>query len=228
MIGDAAAAGAHHLFQVLVVLDHQIAGGAAGEYLDAADAAAELEFGQFGNIRLRAADIQAHVAPGDLLRIALLPGQLFRIDDGREGVRHIEHRRQPAQDGAPRSRGDGLHRGVAGIAQMHMRVDQAGQHVQAGGVDGFIGRGIGGCADGGDAAVANADIGGFHAPGQDTDAVADQQIEMAGHRRIPFMRSRARPWRVRAAPGLSYFAASVSNTSPAGASPWMWVRCHSA
>ena len=157
VIGDAAAAGAHDAFQVLVVLDHQVAGGTAGEDLDRADAAAEFQLCQFGDVGLGAADIEAHVAPGLAFHVVLLPGELFGIGDRRRGVRHVEHRGKAAEHGGAGAGGDALHRLVAGVAQMHVRVDQAGQNVQAGGVDGLVGGGVGGHAEGGDAAVADAD-----------------------------------------------------------------------
>ena len=53
---------------------------------------------------------------------------------------------------------------VAGVAQMDVRVDQPGQDVQAGGVDGFVGGRVGGHAEGGDAAVAHADVGLLRCP----------------------------------------------------------------
>ena len=64
---------------------------------------------------------------------------------------------------------------------MHVRVDQARQHVQAGGID----YGVGGCrgrdAQTGNSAVADADIGNLLTPGQDAGSVADQQIVVLGH-----------------------------------------------
>ena len=115
-----------------------------------------------------------------LLDVVLFPGEPLRVGDRRRGVRHVEHRREAAEHRGLGAGGDGFHRLVAGIAQMHVRVDQAGQHVQAARVDGFVRRGVGSDAERGDAPVAHADIGGLDAPGQHAGAVADQQVEMAG------------------------------------------------
>ena len=185
VVGDAPASRAHHALQVFVVLHQQVAGRAAGEDLDAAHAAAEFQLRQFGDVLLGAADIQTDVAPRLALDVVLLPRQPVGIDDRGRRVRHVEHRGQSAQHRGPRAGGDRLHRLVAGIAQMHVRVDQAGQHVQPLGVDRLIGRGVGGDAQRGDAAVAHADIGGLDAPGQHAGAVADQQVEMSWHGPIP-------------------------------------------
>ena len=185
VIGDAPAPRAHHALQVLVVLHQQIAGRTAGEDLDAAHPAAKLQLRELRDVLLGAADIKPDVAPRFALDVFLLPRQLLGIDDRRRGVRHVEHRRQPAQHRGPRAGGDRLDRLVAGIAQMHVRVDQAGQNVQAPGVDRLLRGGVRRDAQCGDAAVAHADIGGLGAPGQNAGAVADQQIEMGWHGSIP-------------------------------------------
>ena len=185
VIRDSPAPGPHHALQVFVVLHQQVAGRAAGEDLDAAHAAAKFQLRELGDVLLGAADVQPDVAPGFALDVVLLPRQLLGIDDRRRGVRHVEHRRQPAQHGGACAGGNRLDRLVAGIAQMHVRIDQAGQHVQPFGVDRFVRRGVRGDTERGDTAVAHADIGGLDAPGQDAGAVADQQIEMGWHGSIP-------------------------------------------
>ena len=136
----------------------QVAGGTAGEDFYRADAAAEFQLRQLGDVGLGAADIEAHVAPGLAFHVVLLPGELFRIGDRRRGVGHVEHRGKAAEHGGAGAGGDALHRLVAGVAQMDVRIDQAGQNVQAGGVDGLVGGGVGGHAERGDAAVADADV----------------------------------------------------------------------
>jgi hypothetical protein len=85
--------------------------------------------------------------------------------------------------GAARAGGDGFDGLVAGIAQMHMWVDQPGQHVQAGGVQGLLGRGVRTDTQGDDVTIAHADIGFLHTPGQHAGAVADQKVVMGGHER---------------------------------------------
>ena len=64
---------------------------------------------------------------------------------------------------------------------MHVRIDQPGQHMLPGGVD-HLSRGrAGGYADRRDAPVPDADIGRLHAPRQNADTVADQQVKMLSH-----------------------------------------------
>ncbi len=137
--------------------------------------------GKGRDVGLGAADVEAHVAPGDGFDVVLLPGQAFGVGDRRAGVGHVEHRRQAAEDCAPCAGGDGFDRLVAGIAQVDVRVDQAGQDVQAAGVDRLVGGGIRADTQRGDAAVADADIGVLRAPRQDAGAVADQQVVMRRH-----------------------------------------------
>ncbi len=182
VVGDRPAAGPHHRLQAGIVLDQQVAGRAAGEHLDRAHAGQRFQPAEFRRVGLGGADIQPDVAPAVRLDIALLPGHPLGVGDGGAGVRHVEHGGQPAQHGRLGAGRDGLDRRVTRVAQMDVRVDQAGQHVQPGGVDHLVG-GAGG-ADGGDAAVAHADIGRGLAPGQHRGAVADQQVEM-GHLESP-------------------------------------------
>ena len=66
---------------------------------------------------------------------------------------------------------------VARIAQMHLRVDQAGEDRQPTAVDRLGGLGAGEVAQRGDPPVAHADIGPFHAPGQDAVAPPQHEIE---------------------------------------------------
>ena len=77
--------------------------------------------------------------------------------------------------------GDGFDASVAGVAQMDVRIDQAGQHVQAGGVEHLVRGGVGRNAQCRDPPVAHADGSRLRTPWQDTGAVADQKVKMRRH-----------------------------------------------
>ena len=64
---------------------------------------------------------------------------------------------------------------------MHMRIDQARQHVQTGGVEHLVGGGISACAQRGDTAIIDANIDFLRTPRQYAGAVTDQQVEMRRH-----------------------------------------------
>jgi hypothetical protein len=68
-----------------------------------------------------------------------LVGQSLRAHRRRLGVRHLEHRCDTAQN---RRSAAGLQVFLvfeARLAEMHLRVDDAGEHMQAGGVDAVAG-----------------------------------------------------------------------------------------
>ena len=68
---------------MLVVLDQQGSGGAAGEDLDRADAGLLLQRRQGVDVRLGAGDIESDVAPGLLLGVTAFPVETLAIDDRR-------------------------------------------------------------------------------------------------------------------------------------------------
>jgi len=181
VVGHAAAAVAHDGLQGGVVLDQQVTGAAAGEHLDAADAGLLLQHRKLRGVALRGADIQAHVAPCHALDIPLLPRDLAGAGDGGRGVRHVEHRREAAQHGGAGAGRDAFDGRVAGVAQVDVRVDQAGQDVQPGGLHHLVCRGIARHAQRRDPAAAHADIAGLLPPRQHQGAAAQQQVVMVGH-----------------------------------------------
>ena len=68
---------------------------------------------------------------------------------------------------------------------MHVRVDQSWQNVEAPGVDRIVRGAVPGDTECRNPAVAHADIRLLGTPGQNTCAMADQQIEMGWHGSIP-------------------------------------------
>ena len=82
-----------------------------------------------------AADPEREVAVHAMMPPRQLVGELGLAGGERAGVGHLEHRRDAAQH---RGAGAGLEIflvGQAGIAKMHLAIDDARQDVEAGGVD---------------------------------------------------------------------------------------------
>jgi hypothetical protein len=130
----AAADGVQDRAHAVVVLDQQLAGGRAHEDLDAGRARQPLQLGRLGDILVRAADEEGEVAMHAARRALDLVGERFGARRQRIGVRHLEHGGDAAHDRArePDSRSSLW---LAGLAEMHLGVDHAGQDVQARGVD---------------------------------------------------------------------------------------------
>ena len=87
-----------------------------------------------------------------------LVGEVGLRDGQRISVRHFEHGRDPAYDSAARSRLQVFLVGLAGFAEMNLRIDHAGQDVQSPAVDRLGGGRLPEPADRGDPAVGNADV----------------------------------------------------------------------
>jgi hypothetical protein len=134
-----------------VVGNQQAAGGRAHEHLDAGAAGQPLERGELGDVLVRAADIEGEVAvhaaggAGDLVLEGLAGG------GQRVGVGHLEDAGDAAHDRGERAGREVFLVLEAGLAEMHLGVDDAGEDVEAGAVVDFGGGGGGEIADGGDA-----------------------------------------------------------------------------
>ncbi len=76
----------------------------------------------------------------------------------RVGVGHLEDGGDPAHDGGARTGLEVFLVFGAGLAEMHLRVDDAGQDMEAGAVDHLAGALAGNCAERRDAAAADADV----------------------------------------------------------------------
>ena len=97
------------------------------------------------------------------------------------GVGHLEHSRHATLDGGAGAGFEILLVVEARLAEMHLGVDDAGQDVQAPALDLPRCGGPGQVADGGDPAVANADVA-LHAPVVIHDGAAfEDQVEGLGH-----------------------------------------------
>ena len=102
----------------------------------------------------------------------------------RLGVGHLEHRRDAAEGRRGRAGGEVFLVLEAGLAEMHLGVDDAGQHMQTAGIQHFGGAAVD-RADGGDAAGANGDVRRRDAVRRRGDAPADDEIVRFGHRAVP-------------------------------------------
>ena len=103
---------------------------------------------------------------------------------GRLGVRHLEHGGDAAQHRRPAAGRKIFLVLEAGLAEMHLAVDHAGQDVQAGGVDGLAGEPFADRADLGDAAVPHANIGKPLAVMIDDGSAFEHEIEGLGQVRL--------------------------------------------
>ncbi len=183
VLGVKGGAAADHLedaAQALVVLDQQRAGGGADEHLDAGGAGEPLEFRELVDIFPRGADKKGEVAIHPPAAACDLARQGFSAHRRGLGVRHLEDRRHAAEHGRQAARLQIFLVLEPGLAEMHLRVDHARQHVQASGIDGLGGLGRGQAADGGDPAVFNADIGEAFPGMVDEGGAFDEEIEALG------------------------------------------------
>ncbi len=149
---------ADDLAQALVVLHQEAPRGRADEHLDARAAFRALQHRQLLEIVARAADVEGEVAVHAMRAAPDLVGERLLGDRQRIGVRHLEHPRDAAHDRGARAGLQILFLRQAGLAEMHLRVDHAGQDMQALAVDDFGGARAGKRADGGDAPVLDRKV----------------------------------------------------------------------
>ena len=114
--------------------------------------------GKFVDILARAADVEGEIAEHAVGGAADLVGERFGRDGGGLGVRHLE-------DGGDAARDRGAAAGLevflvlgARLAEMHLAVDDAGQDVKPGAVDGLGRASAAKAAEPGDPAVPDGDI----------------------------------------------------------------------
>ena len=174
----------------LVVCDQQGAGGGAHEHLDPAAAGQPLQLAQ--EVRrsrgCRRRRRRGRSASGPLARASLsarasgsvVVGSVFGISNTAVTPPSTARARAGLQVFLPLQ---------ARLAEVDLGVDDAGQHGQARGVEHLAGRGLAEVADGGDLAVAHADVGQAAAGVVHHLAAADDQVEGLSHWR-PLLRAR--------------------------------------
>ncbi len=141
-----------------IVLDQQVAGGRAHEHLDACRPRQPFEFADIAGIVARAADPEGEVAMHAAGGAPHLVGERCLAGSERIGVGHFEDGGDTAEHRRART---GLQIFLvlqAGLAEMHLAVDDTGQDVQAAAIDRLTGRSLAEIADSGDAPCPHADI----------------------------------------------------------------------
>ena len=168
----------------LLVVDEQVSGRGAHEHLDAGSAWKPLEPRQLLDILPRGADIEGEVAVHAPAPARDLVGERLRAHRRRLGVRHLEHGGDAAKHRGPAAGFEIFLVLEPRLAEMHLGVDHAGQHVQAGGVE-CPARVLGGQrANRDDSAVFHADIGRAFARMVDEGRAFDEEIECFGQDRL--------------------------------------------
>ena len=175
-------AGSHGPLEMGVVLNHQRRRGAARKHLHGADPWLAFQRRQPVNVGLGARHVQADIAPATTRHVAALPRQALGIGDWRNRVGHVEQGGDPAEDRGPRAGLDRFHGWVAGITQVDVAVDQAGQDVQAYRVDHRIRGRADRRTEIRDPPGADAEIDPLGPPRRDAGAAADQEVVV--HRRV--------------------------------------------
>jgi hypothetical protein len=110
-----------------------------------------------------------------------LVGERLRARGLRIGVGHLEHRRDAAHDGGPGAGFEVFLVLEAGLAEMHLGVDDAWQDVQAAAVDLPRRGGVGQIPDGRDGAAPHAHVALEASVVIDDDAALEDQVEGLGH-----------------------------------------------
>ena len=173
-----AAEDAAHAF---VVGDQQVAGGGAHEHLDAGRARQALQLRELGKIFRRAAHPESVIAMHAAAGARELVGERRGVGRLRVGVGHLEHGRDAAHHRRERAGLQVLLVLAARLAEMHLRVDDAGQDSQPAGVDRLAGVGGGEIAERGDAAAGHADVARADPVMVHDAAAAQDQVEGGGH-----------------------------------------------
>ena len=142
----------------LIVGDQEAPGRGAHEHLDPRRAGQPLEFGNVGDIVVRAADPEGEVAMHAALRPGELVGERVCARRQRIGVGHFEHRGHAAENGRARPGLQVLFMNEPRLAKMHLGIDDARKNMKAAAVDPFARRGAAQSADLGDPPVADANV----------------------------------------------------------------------
>ncbi len=140
-----------------------------------------LVLGELARIVAGGADEKRMIAPGAARGASQFVGDRRRRRRRRIGVGHFENSDDAAEHGAARAAFKILLVLEPGLAEMHLRVDRARQHVEIGGIETLRRRRALEIADRGEAPGANADIGGPAPARQQAGAALDDQIEGPGH-----------------------------------------------
>ncbi|MGY3293714.1 hypothetical protein ACVWWP_006781 [Bradyrhizobium sp. LM3.6] len=167
--------------QAFVVLHQQRAGRGADKDFDAGATRRTLQHRQVLHVFAGAADEESKIAMHAMMGALHLVGEGGLRHGQWRGVRHLEHGGDAAHHCAARAGLKVFLLLQPGLAEMHLRVHDAGQDVQALAVDHFGGGSLRQRADIGNAAVDDADIAGSLAVLVDDSAALEDQVETLGH-----------------------------------------------
>ena len=137
--------------------------------------------GDIGDVVLRSPDPEREVAMHAPRGARDLVGERRGGGRRRIGVGHFEHGGDAAQDRRARAGLQILLVGQAGLAEMDLAVDHAGQDMQAAAIQALARRSGREIADLGDLAVDDADVALSHAVLVDDGRVGENAIEQARH-----------------------------------------------
>ena len=141
-----------------IILDQQFTGGRAHENLDAGAARQLFEGGELGHIFPGAAHVKGEIAIHAVGGAADLVGQGCGGDGERLGIGHFENAGDAAHDRGAAAGFQVFLVFKAGLAEMHLAVDDAGQDVQALAIQGLGGGEIADIAYPHNAALQNGQI----------------------------------------------------------------------
>jgi hypothetical protein len=178
---DAPPAARHDVPQQSLAGNQQRAGRRSHEHLDAAASGELLQPGEAADVLLGGADEEGKIAPGAPVRSPDLVRQVGGRNRRRVGVRHLEDRGDATQDCRPRPAFEVFLVLVAGLAEMHLAVDHAGQYVQAFRLEDGFRRRRRQIANRRDPAVGHADIRVHPAGGGQASAAPNNQIVTFSH-----------------------------------------------
>ena len=141
-----------------LIVDQQVAGGRAHEHLDAGRGLEPFQRRDILDVLARAADVEGEVAEHAAARAPDLVGQRLGRGGERLGVGHLEHGHHAAHDRGAAARLQVLLVLQARLAEVHLGVDHARQHVQPGRIDHLAGGSLRQLPDRGNSPVADADV----------------------------------------------------------------------
>ena len=166
----------------LLVVDEQVSSGGAHEDFDARGSREPFQAGKLLDILARGADEKGKVAIHASVPARDLVGESIGANRYGPRVGHLEHGGDAPQDRRPAARYEILLMLEPRLPEMHLGVDDARQHVQAGRIEGLAGGTGGEGADRRDAAVPDADICETLAGMVDEGPTLDKEIEDFGQR----------------------------------------------
>ena len=179
-----------NLAHACVVGDQQRSRRRAHEHFYARRARQPLQFGGVFRVLMRAADPKGKIAMHPRRRPRNLVGKRLGRGGERVGVGHFEHGGDAAEHGGRRAGLQVFLVNGAGLAEMHLAVDHAGQDVQPPAIHDFAGGRRREIADAGDFAAGDPNVPRKYAVLVDHRPAAQDHI-IARHGRPPDLRTKA-------------------------------------